>query len=963
MIPNLPKNNKERINNNKKPPTALVAGGAGFIGCNLTKELLQQGYRIVIIDNFATGRESSLATLVNQPYLKVINHDLNQPLTVKLEKIDQVWHLISQEAYLYQDKKANLQGLLTNSLATKQLLDIAGQNDAKFLLASSLEVYRGLLSSQTLNYYFGATNEDTIRFSHAESKRYAEALTWEYFKEKGLNARICRLGEVYGPGMNLDSSGHLGLFIKQLKKSNVIQIEGDGLEKEYYIHIDDLVSGLLKAMNNEQTNGKILPISSLEPITALETAYTIKALLKDEPEISFTENPEKAQLPDINPAEYSDLKTIRWSPKINFKEGLVQLLNEYQFPLSVAGQKLNQNPIAKAEPKKLEGVKKEELLEPPSLKAEVKTDKKSTNKKQRFSIIWPSKKVWAKTLLLGAALMAATIFPTIVTSLKIVRTTRVLEKSLIPPGKENTGTVPDQVSQGIKQAENLKKNWPLNYSWWWDARTKEDTQKQADILFYTAKTITDIAQLKNQLTQVIGNLLGKENTAFDEKNWRESAQSFVRNMDIWQNLIKDLSKTETLKNIEATLTTYHQAFKEKAILWQTAGKNWQSLLGYEQSANYLLILRDSSQSSLAGGKPLSAALVKIEKGKITEVEVSNFNSYFEEDELTKLTSAKEQAEYIISNFRETGYLTGVVSISSNSLPSLLANLPELYVSNINQKISPENVITVMNERVVSSTVDYQGKEVATQILQQILQETVKLDQAKHWSLLEKIWEGLQKQNVTFYNPAIADSLKAAGWSGEALEPNNDSDLLGIFDNTSNGTKASFYLEKKLNYKIKGVEDGQNKYLVGILEITYRHTSPTNSWPAGKFANDWQLLIPKSSQLLEVKYNQQVVTSQIKEEEALGGTRITGSFEIGAEEVLKLSAAYQLPDTIDPKAYRLNIQSPWGEKPYPVTVAYQGGTLSNKQTITTSQGQIKKSGYSVIWETIADSRQRLEISQE
>ncbi|MBN1162892.1 DUF4012 domain-containing protein [Patescibacteria group bacterium] len=328
---------KQVIKKSAQLPVALVAGGAGFIGSYLVGELLEKKARVVVLDNFNTGKELHVKEYLSDPNFALYNVDINYGLPEDIESVDYIFHLAGVEEYLFSKEFINLQSLLTNSYGTKNLLDLAKKSEAKFLLGSSIDVYQGRMSQFDLAEYFGDTQEEITKFSLAEAKRYAEALVWEYFKAQDLDVRIVRLPEVFGPKMSLDSSGILGRFMKDLIEGRDITIYGDGYEKDYYLYITDAVSGLLKSLFTEDTKGKIYSLVTNEAISTLEVAFLLKGLADREMDIQF--RPGKTSVrPKMIPPDTLNLRDINWKAKVGFKQGALKTLswfgyapNEYGF--------------------------------------------------------------------------------------------------------------------------------------------------------------------------------------------------------------------------------------------------------------------------------------------------------------------------------------------------------------------------------------------------------------------------------------------------------------------------------------------------------------------------------------------------------------------------------------------------------------------------------------------------------
>ncbi|MEK7595284.1 MAG: NAD-dependent epimerase/dehydratase family protein [Patescibacteria group bacterium] len=323
---------KPTIKKSALAPTILVSGGAGFIGSHLIEALLLKDAKVVVIDNFSTGKRAYLSAVLDNPRFTLIESDINDGVPKNIEAVDYIFHLAGLESYIYGEKTVNLDSLLTNAVGTKNLLDLAKKASAKFLLVSSTDVYEGLVSSFDINHYFGKTDLDEKKYSHAEAKRYAEALTWEYYKKHKINARIVRLPEVYGPRMDFTSGGELGRLLKLVLDEKDLLVFGDGLEKSYFLHVADSVSGLVKAEFGDSTDGKIFTLAGNEPITTLELTYLLKGLSNRETEVQFKSSNQSMKPKDVRPSDISDSsKELRWSPKVELKEGIIKTLKWYNY--------------------------------------------------------------------------------------------------------------------------------------------------------------------------------------------------------------------------------------------------------------------------------------------------------------------------------------------------------------------------------------------------------------------------------------------------------------------------------------------------------------------------------------------------------------------------------------------------------------------------------------------------------
>ena len=345
--------NKNIIRKSALTPTVLIAGGAGFIGSNLAETLLLQNARVVVLDNFSTGNDVYISPLLSNPKFALFNVDINKGLPEEIESVDYIFHLAGVETYLTGHDEVSLNTLLTNSLGTKNLLDLAQKSNAKFLLVSSINIYQGVVSSLNLDRYYGSTVQEERKYSLAEAKRYAEALVGEYYKRYNTNVRIARIPEVYGPRMDLSTGSPISTFLKDLLEDNDITLFGEGTEKEYYIYITDVVAGIIKTLFNEHTEGKIYSLVDREPFTSLELAYLLKSMAHREISINF-KNKSSLLIPLNAEPDTSNIGDLKWGSKVELKEGLLNTLKWFGYETNQHSFKPNQLIEKKAQEKQSE---------------------------------------------------------------------------------------------------------------------------------------------------------------------------------------------------------------------------------------------------------------------------------------------------------------------------------------------------------------------------------------------------------------------------------------------------------------------------------------------------------------------------------------------------------------------------------------------------------------------------------
>ncbi len=308
---------------------SLIAGGAGFIGAHLVEKLLQVGHQVICLDNFITGRRENIASFLKNPKFSLIEEDITKFSILNFKfSIDFIYHLASPASPVdYQ--KYPIETLMTNSLGTYHLLELAKQNQARFLLASTSEVYGDPQEHPQKETYWGNANPVGPRACYDEAKRFAEALGVNYQRQFNLDLRISRIFNTYGPKMRSDDGRVVSTFINQALRDEPITVFGQGQQTRSFCFVSDMVDGLLKAMNNEQTNGEIFNLGSPEEIRIIDLAKLIKAMTQSRSVIKFeslpTDDPVKRQ-PDISQAK----KILKWQPMIGLEEGLRKTIDYYE---------------------------------------------------------------------------------------------------------------------------------------------------------------------------------------------------------------------------------------------------------------------------------------------------------------------------------------------------------------------------------------------------------------------------------------------------------------------------------------------------------------------------------------------------------------------------------------------------------------------------------------------------------
>lgn len=306
----------------------LVTGGSGFIGSHLTERLLGLGHQVLVLDNFYTSDKKNIQHLANNPNLEVIRHDVINPY---IAEVDAIYHLACPASPVHY-QKFPVQTIKTSVLGSINMLDLALRLRIPILLSSTSEVYGDPTISPQHEEYWGNVNPIGIRACYDEGKRAAETLFFDYHRQYGVNIKVARIFNTYGPNMSPNDGRVVSNFIMQALQSKDITIYGEGNQTRSFCYVDNLVSGLVKLM---ETPGNVHgPINLGNPVelTVRSLAELIIEKTASQSKIVFRELPQddpKQRKPDISKAK----ELLEWSPDIEISEGLDKTIKYFSSKL------------------------------------------------------------------------------------------------------------------------------------------------------------------------------------------------------------------------------------------------------------------------------------------------------------------------------------------------------------------------------------------------------------------------------------------------------------------------------------------------------------------------------------------------------------------------------------------------------------------------------------------------------
>lgn len=301
----------------------LVTGGAGFVGSHLIDRLMEQGNEVLCLDNFYTGTKANIQKWFNNPYFELIRHDITEP--IRLE-VDQIYHLACPASPIHYQFNP-VKTTKVNVMGTLNMLGLAKRVKARFLLASTSEVYGDPDVHPQPEEYRGNVNCIGLRSCYDEGKRVAETLAFDYYREHKLEIRVARIFNTYGPRMLENDGRVVSNFIAQALRGIPLTVYGDGSQTRSFCYVSDLVEGLMRLMNNDYVG----PVNLGNPgeYTILELAKTIQEMVNPEAELVYKPLPEddpKQRQPDITKAK----QYLNWQPTIPLKDGLKMTIEDFR---------------------------------------------------------------------------------------------------------------------------------------------------------------------------------------------------------------------------------------------------------------------------------------------------------------------------------------------------------------------------------------------------------------------------------------------------------------------------------------------------------------------------------------------------------------------------------------------------------------------------------------------------------
>ena len=888
-------------------PTALVAGAGGFIGSHLCDALIYQNCLVYGLDNWSTGKKENLKHLLNNKNFVFLEHDLNLPLKISLPSIDYIFHLAGIEAYL-NGLDVSLETLLVNSQGTRQLLDLAKKDKAKFLLGSTIDVYFGFLSATDLNQYFSPDRKRQEAYSHHEAKRFSEALVHEYYSRYGLDARVVRLGHLYGPRQNLDSGDDIARLFKAAIAGKPLVVAGQGIKSLYPTYVSDLIYGLTKAMFSQSSTGQIYTLVNPQKTSALNFANLLKKIIRAEDlAIEFSSEPTDLDQLALSKSVLKSQEDLGWQPKVNLETGIAK---------TVAWLKTSKPAAAKASA----GEAEEEISQPEDYSLEdlgispsppPKADQPLAEKKSKPKLKFPKLKLpkfkfkkpaislKGKMWLLGAAViflwlagplfLSAALAFSGVASLKQAREVTDFTKA------ERLVRLTDRAADRFSLSRRLLRQASLTTQILGLRSISDNYDRLLSIginLSQGGKHLALAGESGALLSQIVlhnedGNITEALKRVQLNLDQAYSELSFVESeLQSGRELTQDL--TSPLVQEYQTLTDQLPKMRQKINQLRNILPLVPAFIAQNTKKTYLVLFQNSTELRPTGGFIGSYGLLTFEKGKLLDFSVEDIyaadgqlKGFVEPPEPIKeflgqstwffrdsnwdpdFTVSAERAEWFLQKTTNRN-VDGTIAVNLPAVKFLLEAIGPLTLSDYNEEVSAENLFDRAEYRAEidffpgsTQKKDFLGslaREIFTKAQNGSASDLIKLAQASEAALA-------QKQILIYLHDADSQKqLIQQNWAGSLYKPNlvtSDqrpvlSDYNFLVEANLGINKANYFLTRSIKQQLTILK---NKEILAVTTINYQNQSPADAWPGGVYKSYLRQYLPAGSSLVSVKLDE------------------------------------------------------------------------------------------------------------
>lgn len=877
-------------------PVAVITGGAGFIGSHLSRSLLSKNIKVLCLDNLQTDPPDNIQDLLENKNFFLLESGINKSLPKNTTKVDYVIHLAGAEAYL-NSEDISIEILEANSIGCKNLLSLAQEKKARFLLASTIGVYSNETGGHGSENYFGKTRQEEVGFSHKEAKKFAEALVSEYFQKKGVDTRIVRLGDVYGPGMPLSSGNILANLIRQVLYNRPLIVPNSKQVNLRPVFIQDVVEGMEKALFGSGTRGAVISLAGPE-ISVFEIAQILAKAGGQEIQRSDVGHfPEEEALGNLPGA---GKKHIAWSPKTGLQEGLIKTINWFQDK-------------ARITPKAHEAA------------AEFWIEGKKQEAKRQFP----------KLIFLGPlVLLSIWFFILPFLYLGAGALSLYIVKSAILKGE----TVSSEIWS--KRAIFLFERSKDGFSRWRivpGANSVSYSFSNKTGLFVEVSNISQGASLiLGKGIVFAGNVLGKEEFSFAQESQElaleardlEEKLGFLE-ADIGQNpsgldfpflgqikLGGSVDLGETRRILRATSTFFSEA---------------EDLLGGKTKKRYLILFQNNMELRPTGGFIGSFAVATFDKGRLIDLDVQDVYSadgqlkghveppppikaYLGEGEWFLRDSnwspnfpvSAQRAAWFIDKEWGIG-IDGVIGVDLEFAKKILAQTGPIKLPDFDETITADNLYE--KAQFAAEGDFFPGskakKNFLTALSKALVFRMTENPKEEMAPLLKPIIGILEERHAALWtkNSRVNNVFREMGWDGSVgnvfcSQKTNDAscvpDYLQVVEANLGVNKANYFLEKDYSLDVSVEQDK----IIHRLSAAYKNKSQAAVWPGGDYKNYLRVFAPKGSVFTKAtlvdeasgKEENLTIDTGFEEGKSIGGALVL----VPSGETRKLNFVWETP---------------------------------------------------------------------
>lgn len=923
--------------------TIIIAGAAGMIGSHLCEALVEMGARVVGLDDLHVGDEKNLKSLRGNPSFDLIETNIAETLPAALFKkdISHIVHVANTISHLGR-QDLELSQLLVNSHGTKNLLDLAQKKHARLVYTSSIDIYRGLASHRNLEHYYDGL-EVSAYYSFIEAKRYGEALAKEYWDSYGVDIRIARLSQVYGPRMDLDDGSTLARLMRLVLEEKDLVIDEEGSREHLLIYVGDVVYGLTKLLfsDKEEAKGSIFNLANPEHVSTLSIAYTLRELVDEGLKVEFMPAHQGFNVPEPPEVDISrSEKVLFWKPEVDLTEGLERTMRSFVGKEKTEDRKQKtdtreqKTEDAKAREKQIS--ESASLLDsssppgpsPPQEKGWLSKAQQAQQKAPAFIKGLHSKKPNVNTTRLkkvfagAATALFILLLPAFLTAAFAGGAYLNLRAGDFASAKTNFLRA-EQIAQFIPQNSIQD----LLLAGYFGADVASDFQKAVNELMPLTKDLLASWQEapsdtpRQSETKLTQQDINTRVTNAQKALWQAQSNFQLMQTQLTQTkpdrLAQFLGLDKRVKKLRETIDNFEPMVNRGTDL---AGF-LPTLLGYDKSHSFLVLLQNNTELRPTGGFIGSYIVFSLRNGKFARFKVDDI--YNPDGRLEQLPEvAQTPAPKAIQKHMGVEYLgardanwwpdfsrsapevirlykqaTGeevdtVVGINLSLLQDVLKITGPVYLPDYQEEISTENVV----ERAeVYSEVGFEpgseGKKSFLATLAGVLVEqlTWKMGAEKNLWLAQAVATNLKQKDLLFYSQ-VDDLQKVfadGGWAGKLRQSSGD--YLYVVDANVGGNKANFWVRRSTDYSVDVDREGD---LTGNLEITWEHTSKSTTWPSGDYKNYLRVYVPQEIELIEASGLQE--TPAVSCALSAVHCEVAGLVRVPIDTTKTVSLRYKLP---------------------------------------------------------------------